>query len=176
MTDLEEELLEGLNIKEVGKEHAKILCDIEANDGYPYPTKKTPEHYIRYMDEGNEFYLATVDNKPVGYIAIKYDGNDDRHFARLHFIAVVKDYQGKKIGTKLINHGEEIVKQKKDKIGMYVVLYEKNLNAEKFYHKSGYNFWYFVPNRYEKGIGAKVLKKILNRERANQFYGEFNGY
>lgn len=156
-------------IKEASKKDAEILQQIEANDGYPYPYKKTPADYEKYIEEGNIFYMAYIEDNPIAYIAIKSEGNDHRHYSRLHFIAVKKQNQGEGIGTQLINYAEEKVRQK-GKLGMYVVLYEKNLNAEKFYIKQNYKFWYYVPEMYEEGIGGKIYRKVLNPEKSKKFY------
>lgn len=156
--------MENLKIRKASKEDAELLCSIEANDGYQYPYQKTPADYVKYIDEGNIFYVANLKDKEVGYIAIRLDGNDQRHYARLHFFAVMKPNQRQGIGTQLINYAEEKVKQA-NKIGMYVVLYEKNLNAERFYIKQDYNFWYYVPEMYEGGVGGKIYRKILNEDK-----------
>ena len=47
--------LENLVIKEALQNDAETLRWIEANDGFPYPYKKTAEDFARYMDEGTKF-------------------------------------------------------------------------------------------------------------------------
>ena len=97
-------------IREVNREDTELLRRIEAGDGYPYPYKKTKEDYEKYMDEGDEFFIAEADDAPAGYISMVDCIYLGRTVCRLHLLAVLKEYQGKGIGTRLIQHFEEQAK------------------------------------------------------------------
>lgn len=145
-------------IREASKKDAELLRSIEARDGFKYPYNKTVEDYLKYFDEGNKFYIAELAGAPAGYIAMIDSNNFIRSTNRLHFLAVVKDYQGQKIGTKLVQHVEAKAKEE-DKNRIIVFVYENNSDAVRFYVKQGFKSWFIVPNVYEKGISAHVFYK-----------------
>lgn len=157
--------------KEANKTDAELLRSIEAGDGYPYPYKKTKEDYEKYIDEGDTFFIAEIDGKPAGYISIV----DCAYFGRvcrLHFLAVIVEYQNKGIGSKLMEHFEEQAK-KRGYERIIVNVYGNNTRAIKFYEKNGYKHWFTIPYRYEEGIDAYVMckdlgKTFLERMKAKQ--------
>ena len=146
--------------REAKKEDADLLRKIEAGDGYSYPYKKTKEDYERYMSEGDTFLIAEVDGKPAGYISIvdcKYFGQ----VCRLHFLAVLVEYQNKGVGSKLIDYFEEQAK-KRQYSRIIINVYADNVRAIRFYEKKGYSHWFTIPYRYENGIDAYVMCKDLS--------------
>lgn len=153
--------------KEATKEDSELLRSIEAGDGYPYPRKKTKEDYERYIAEGTTFFIANVNGKPAGYISIvncNYLGNE---CCRLHFLAVLAEYQSKGVGTKLIEHFENQAKNRGyDRI--IVNVYGDNQRAIKFYEKQGYKHWFTTPYRYENGIDAYVMFKDIGTKFAER--------
>ncbi|MBI2040557.1 MAG: GNAT family N-acetyltransferase [DPANN group archaeon] len=155
--------LESLVIREASQGDAETLRWIEANDGFPYPYKKTAEDFARYIEEGTKFYIAEHEGMPVGHISLadcEYLSGD-----RLHFLAVIKSYQGKSkewegggVGPRLMAHFEEQVK-KRGKDCAVINVYENNPRAIRFYEKLGYERWFIIPHRYEDGINAVVMRK-----------------
>lgn len=145
--------------KEAKVEDAELLRSIEAGDGYPYPRKKTEDDYKRYMDEGDTFFIAEAEGKPAGYISI-IDCNYLGKVCRLHFLAVLVEYQSKGVGTKLMEHFENEAK-KRGYQRIIVNVYADNERAIKFYERKGYNPWFTIPYRYEEGIDAYVMFKDI---------------
>ena len=154
-----------LEIREAAKEDAETLRWIEANDGFPYPYKKTAEDFARYMREGTRFYIAEHEGKPVGHISLvncEYLSGD-----RLHFLATIKEYQGKGVGRALVAHFEgEVKKRKKD--CAIINVYENNPRAITFYEGLGYVRWFIIPHRYEEGINAVVMRKDFTQKYAER--------
>lgn len=146
-------------IREATKQDAELLRNIEAEDGFLYPYKKTKEDYEKYIDEGDAFFIAETDKLAISYISIvdcSYLGN----VCRLHFLAVIKDFQNKGVGKKLMEHFEEEAKNRKyDRI--IINVYENNSRAIEFYKRRGYDYWFTIPYRYERGINAIVLYKDI---------------
>ena len=147
-------------IREAKKEDSELLRKIESGDGYPYPYKKTKEDYEKYMDEGDEFFIAKADDAPVGYISMIDCIYLGRTVCRLHLLAVLKEYQGKGIGTRLMQHFENQAKIR----GYHRIIinvYENNRDAIRFYEQKGYKHWFTIPYRYEEGIDAYVMFKDI---------------
>ena len=154
-------------IREANREDTELLRRIEAGDGYPYPYKKTNEDYEKYMDEGDEFFIAEADDAPAGYISMVDCIYLGRTVCRLHLLAVLKEYQGKGIGTRLIQHFEEQAKSR----GYHRIIinvYQDNEEAIKFYEGKGYRHWFTIPYRYEKGIDAYVMFKDIGQTYVDQ--------
>jgi len=151
-------------IRDAKKEDADILRDIEANDGFKYPYKKTAGDYLKYMDQGTTFYIAEKDGEALGYISGIDVGSIIGDAARLRFLAVKKynnageETQGQGVGTQLMWHLEQKVKEQGHS-RVIVAVYQHNTRAMDFYHKRGYQHWFFIPHRYEGGIGAHVYYK-----------------
>lgn len=78
-------------------------------------------------------YLAVENNKPIGYIKLTQRKNRTE-ISRLY---VVKDLIGKGIGKQLL---ETARKHTKAKVldTLYLVVWQKNLDAVEFYKKSGF--------------------------------------
>ena len=148
--------LENIVIREAEKSDAEILRTIEANDGFPYPYKKTAQDFERYMAEGTKFYIAEHNGMPVGHVSLvdcAYLSGD-----RLHFLATIKDYQGKGVGRALMAHFEQKVTERKKDCAV-INVYENNPRAIDFYKRLGYDIWFIIPHRYEEGINAVVMRK-----------------
>lgn len=76
--------------------------------------------------------VAYVDKKPAGIITINFL---DRKTINLHIVGVLKDYQGQKIGTTLINN---VVKKYSNVYNIVVETQSTNIAAQKLYEKSGF--------------------------------------
>jgi len=87
------------------------------------------------------FYLALDGAKPIGYIKVNYaptqtDLHDPKSL-ELERIYVLKEYHGKKAGQFLLDAALDIaLKNKLDYLWLGV--WDKNLNAQKFYAKNGF--------------------------------------
>ena len=146
-------------IRNASKADSELLRSIEARDGFQYPYKKTKEDYEKYIGEGDTFFIAEANGEPVGYISI-VDCNYLGNVCRLHFLAVVKDFQSKGVGSRLMEHFE-IEARERGYERIIINVYENNQRAIEFYKKKGYDFWFRIPYRYEEGIDAVVLYKDI---------------
>jgi len=89
----------------------------------------------------SEFYLATLDNKTIGYLKINFDQAQteikDRHALEIERIYVLKEFHGKKIGQLLYNKAFQIAKQKNAQY-IWLGVWERNTKAISFYRKNGF--------------------------------------
>ena len=115
-------------------------------------TKEDMESYIRenlsYEKIENEvnninskFYLVLSNNEIAAYMKVNFDKaqTEEGHNNTLEVqrIYVLKEYKNKSIGKKLINKAIEIAK-KKNLEYIWLGVWEKNINAIRFYEKQGF--------------------------------------
>lgn len=128
------------------------LCDFlvkkDYNPGFRkgyYPTRQE----VLYFLEGDALYVAKVDGKIVGSIALTHNGNaetnerlkfDETNYSDMlyiHIFVVHPNYQHQGIGSKILSFSEQCaMKEGAKAIRLYV--YEKNYVAIKSYEKSGF--------------------------------------
>ncbi len=118
---------------------------------YHYKKRKDVKWYIRwlYRRDSDGIFIATYNNKPIGFIAC--DANWDEFLGAIHEIVVMRKFQRKGIGSKLLQTGLCYLKKKGIKL---VELYvgEKNTGAIRFYKKFGFK---------EAGLYGIWLRMIL---------------
>ena len=145
-----------LIIKKATKDDLYDLKNISMNtfietfaaDNTPEDTKKyidtnfTDEQVLLELNKKNSiFYLAMLNNKPVGYLKINFldaqteeQGNDAMEIQRIY---ILSEYKGKGIGTALMSKAEEEAKIAKVK-RIWLGVWEHNDKAIAFYKKKGY--------------------------------------
>ncbi len=100
---------------------------------------KKQQFFKLFEDKENNIYFKIYNDEPVGMINFSKHKivNNAMYIMQLY---IHPDFQGKKIGTELLNFAEEFSKE----IGSKKVLLntlEKNFVARKFYEKHGYVFY-----------------------------------
>ena len=83
----------------------------------------------------NQLLVTYFNNEPCGIVTIRFD-NAEQIF--LHIVGVIKEYQGKKIGTLMLNN--IIERYTKDYI-IYVETQSINTPAQNLYQKTGFKFY-----------------------------------
>lgn len=104
-------------------------------------TFSVPKITSSLQKEENVFWIATVDELPVGYAKLKKNSPRIEHpnikTGQLQKIYVLKDFLALKIGTKMQNELFKEVERNKIKILWLSCLYT-NLRAINFYQKYGF--------------------------------------
>lgn len=92
-------------------------------------------------DENSEFYFASIVNRVVGYLKINSGKSQteikEKNALEIERIYVLKEFQGKKVGQQLYEKALEIAKRKSVDY-IWLGVWEKNLNAIRFYQKNGF--------------------------------------
>lgn len=115
----------------------------------------TPENLANYLHESfnleqltleinnpnSEFYLATLDSEPIGYLKINFGIAQteiiNENALEIHRIYVLQAFHGKKIGQLLLDEVIKIANQTRvDSIWLGV--WEENHRALQFYTKNGF--------------------------------------
>ncbi|MCH8945869.1 MAG: GNAT family N-acetyltransferase [Nanoarchaeota archaeon] len=138
--------------------NAKDIASIVYNDGY-FWSRYSFDEEIKFatllLREGKEkVFLAKEKNKFVGYISIKIKNN----IGELG-MSVLKDCQGKGIGSKLTSYIIDFAK-KKDCKKIKLKVWENNIKAINLYKKFGFVIKSEKKNFYDNG--DSVLYMELN--------------
>lgn len=114
------------------------------NKGY-YPTRREALYFL----ECDALYVAKVDGKIVGSIALTHNENagtneslkyDETNYSDLQFIhifVVHPNYQRQGIGSKILSFTKQCAKKEGVK-ALRLYVYEENYAAIKFYEKNGF--------------------------------------
>lgn len=126
----------------------KTFCETFAGEN----TKEDMESYIKenlsYEKIENEvnntnskFYLVFSNNEIAAYMKVNFDKaqTEEGHNNTLEVqrIYVLKEYKNKSIGKKLMNKAIEVAK-KNNLEYIWLGVWEKNINAIRFYEKQGF--------------------------------------
>ena len=148
--------MEGLQLIKVNKNHVdalRVLSIVTFTETYAqFNTEEDMRNYIDTefsveklasdVNGGDSvFYLAFDGTKPIGYIKVNYAPTQtdlyDPKSLELERIYVLKEYHGKRAGQFLLDAALDIaLKNKLDYLWLGV--WDKNLNAQKFYAKNGF--------------------------------------
>ena len=115
----------------------------------------TRENLEKYLDEnfntgqltkelnnpGTGFFLAIINNIVVGYLKVntgdaqtEFKDHDELEIERIY---VIKSYWGKSVGQSMLDFALTLARQK-NKITVWLGVWEKNFRAIRFYEKNGF--------------------------------------
>ncbi len=128
---------------------AKEIAEIEHNNGYywsKYSLEKEVELAKKLLTEGKEkVFLAKENDKFVGYISMRIEKNIGEIG-----MSVLKNYQGKGIGSKLMMYIIRFAK-KNHCVKIKLAVWENNLKAINLYKKFGFIIKSVKKRFYENG-------------------------
>jgi ribosomal protein S18 acetylase RimI-like enzyme len=92
-------------------------------------------------EPGFRFYLACLDDKPVGFVKLRSDrkpkGIDALRSMEIQRIYVLQEYQGASIGKELMQLAKQIAREGGYQV-LWLQVWQKNERAIRFYQKSGF--------------------------------------
>ena len=121
------------------------------------------EKLLEELKESNsEFYFAVVNHKTIGYLKVNFGGaqtNLQEDNAILERIYLIRKFQGKKIGQKLLNRALEIAK-KNQMDYVWLGVWEKNERAIRFYERNGFSITGSHPFKMGGEIQTDLIMKL----------------
>ncbi len=111
-----------------------------------------PELFLDIHRAWPRGFLVAVTSRVVGFIA----GMKSHGEARILLLAVGKDFQGRGIGTALMNHFIAVCKSE-GLFSMRLEVRTGNIRAIEFYKKFGFNIISYVPRYYTNGDDAYIM-------------------
>lgn len=149
-------------------------------------TRYTPEGEKKFFKSVEEnpnmaFMTCVVDGKVAGNCQIAFfDTIKRRHTGEIG-IAILKEYWGLGIGTKMFEEMERIAREREGVIQMELDFVEGNSRARALYEKMGFSITGMIPDRFMMRDGRLVAeyhmtKKLSGKEEVNpypitEFYG-----
>lgn len=140
-------------IIQLSRKDINDLADIDYDSGHQCDRKnKTSKLYMKKellerFDECRELFFGYKENKTlIGYVTIKPFFPGHKH-CEVYWLAVRKAYQGKGIGTKLMEFIESYAKKKGFR-AVYVYTNKTMSKTREFYEKLGYKLVNEFPNYY----------------------------
>ena len=139
---------------------------VEANDMNFYLRNSFSKDKIlkELKDKSFTILVASKNNKLVGYAKLLKSkipqGSKQFKGVELVRLYVLKNYHGRKIGTKLLEECTKIAKKSKFKY-IWLGVWEKNYNAIAFYKKSGFRIF----SKCKFNFGTKIHNDLLMRKR-----------
>lgn len=129
------------------------------------------------------FYFAYWDRELVGYIKLNFEEAQtdlkDRNSLEIERFYVIKKFQRRKIGSKLMEKALEVAKEE-DKDYIWLDVWEKNHKAQRFYRYAGFHIF----GKHPFQMGSKTETALLMRRdlmektdtHEDKVYGPYNGY
>lgn len=137
-----------------------LILNIWENE-FDYKNLKRPDiHNITEFyqkDQKSNFWIALLDDKLIGTIALKKGGNDSGYLKRM---AIIKNMRRKGIGAKLLNTLMKFAKKNGYK-KIYAGLVPENTIAISFYKKNGFVESKFVPKNITAASDSICLRLDL---------------
>lgn len=129
---------------------------------YPVPWTLNFFRIIYHMNEGL-FIVAVEDEHIIGYtvgeVEIMGRNEEPKKAGHVLNIAVLSEYQGKGVGTILLDEVEKRFKVKDAKIA-YLEVRESNETAQRIYRHRGYQYVRTAENYYGDEDGYIMTKKL----------------
>lgn len=141
--------------KAVEKDYDKFP-EIVENDGFSHPNKFSLDWVYNRIKLGDEFYVY-FDGKIKGFMCFQPEFSNN---SRLHFISVLKQEQGKGIGTTLVEKAVELTR-KLGKTKLYLYVHQKNKKAIDFYIKKGFCFSGIFLDKYGESEHALLMRRDI---------------
>lgn len=140
---------------------ADALINSELGQQYFYNIEKAKSALVEGLQK--EEILVAINNSGscIGFIWYILEGSFHA-YPYLHIIAIKEQYRSLGIGTKIIEHVENIFAEKYPKC--FLVVADFNPKAQKLYKKIGYVEIGRIPDLYKKGVTEIHMMKLLKQD------------
>lgn len=114
-------------------------------------------------EPGFRFYLACLDDKPVGFVKLRGDrkpkGIDELRSMEIQRIYVLQEFQGASIGKELMQLAKQIAREGRYQV-LWLQVWQKNERAIRFYQKSGFVIYETTTFTFGKECHADFLMRF----------------
>jgi len=100
---------------------------------FPYFNFNMDSVLNRFKNKNIEYYVALLDGHTIGFVDVDFSGNSPRILG----LAVLEEFQGNGVGTRLLHHALARVKKKGFK-KVSLLVSEDNLRARRLYEREGF--------------------------------------
>lgn len=142
------------SIRPATKGDIPTLIQLQKNDGFPHQYYLTQERLERLFDRGEQFFVATLDGKSLGFASVDFEKR-----ATAHFLCVDQDNKKKGIGSLLM---KTLIQEAKSRGYTRLCSYvEANSTKEVFLKKHGFIQVGYHKNRYGNSQDASIWEVDL---------------
>ncbi|MEK7544183.1 MAG: GNAT family N-acetyltransferase [Patescibacteria group bacterium] len=128
---------------------------LQKNDGFPHQYYLIPKRVKQLFDRGEQFFIASIDQIPVGFSSVDFEIR-----AQAHFLCVDKRFTRKGVGSMLMN---ALVHEAKARGYTHMSSYvEADSLKEFFLKKHGFVQVGYYKNRYGTGKDATIWEVDLS--------------
>lgn len=143
-----------LEIRKASPKDFNSLIKIQKRDGFIHAYYLSKKRLQKLFDAGELFFIAYLENKPVGFVSVYIEIR-----ARMHFLSVKQEVARGGIGSFLL---ERIISEsKKYKVKLLYVYTEANSDIEGFLEKKGFEKVGYFKNRFGDGRDANIFSYKL---------------
>lgn len=101
----------------------------------------TPKLLAELNNSNSEFYLATLDDRAIGYLKLNFGSaqteRQDERAVEIERIYVIREFHGEKVGQLLYDKAIQISEEKRASY-VWLGVWENNKRAIRFYQKNGF--------------------------------------
>jgi ribosomal protein S18 acetylase RimI-like enzyme len=121
------------------------------------------DYFETQKEAGDQAHTAIIDHVVVGFVYFSEDVISDKSW-ELWWIIVDPQYQGQKIGAKLMEFAEDEMRKRGGRVcALDTSSTELYKPAQNFYLKIGYQHLGTIPDYYAEGDGKSIFWKKLSR-------------
>lgn len=149
--------MKDISIRIATEEDFETILEVQKNDGYEHSYYLTKKRLAKLFERGELFIIAELGDRPIGMASL-----DIEIRAKLHFFSVLKTFQKKGVGTKMLNEIIKKLKKAPKKVEVVYFYVEKGAPIVNFLKKNNFKEVGFYKNRYRNGKDAVILEKELD--------------
>lgn len=138
------------------KTYRGVVDDAFLNRLDPLERKEQWERTLEYSGHDKAIFVAVCANVPIGYAMVGKPRSESVYAAELYAIYILPEYQGKKVGSMLLNTCFGWAKER-GLWSMYVLALKGNSLACHFYEAMGAKFVSEMPVQ----IGEQILLEVV---------------
>lgn len=131
-----------IQIRELESHDAEMISSAFQEIGWDKPTEQFLRYFSEQRDKKRLVLVALVDHNFAGYVTVVWQSDypmfKEKGIPEVVDLNVLPKFQHKKVGTELMNHAEEIIKERHDVAGIGVGLAPGYNAAQQMYVRRGY--------------------------------------
>lgn len=139
-----------MKIRKATKEDKETIKYIWRKSKYDVQSDSSMEKALNKSFQYSDIYLIYVKSKPIGYMVI----TNKRKITYLNYIALIKSFQNKGFGLKIMKKVMGIARKNKSN-KLQLAVFSKNFSAIRLYNK--FNFYFIEDlNKRDKKLEKKI--------------------
>ncbi|RLI91016.1 MAG: hypothetical protein DRO89_04790 [Candidatus Altiarchaeales archaeon] len=151
---------EKITIREFNRNDAKDIVKLHSESSENFEEQEITEDFILNIANRNDFrfFIITLSGKVIGFIGVLFHVNVGR--AEIGPICIRSIHRGRGIGTRLLNHAMEFLRQRGIR-RVIVRIKSENTGALRFFRKNGFIEEGYFREYTRKGEDVIQLRRFI---------------